>query len=68
MRHDHGIDRACAGTGDRLDGQTLIFQEAVEDAPGKSAVAAAALKREVDGLGLHGALLLWHHVNGGCPG
>ena len=43
----HGTRARCA---DPLDGQAIVFQEAIEHAPGVGTVRAATLERQIDGL------------------
>src|SRR5271166_2617989 len=44
------VHRTGTRTADRLDVKPLVFEELVEHAPGKGAVGAAALQRELDRL------------------
>ncbi len=48
--NDDRIHGPGASPADRLDADPAVLQEAVEDAPGKSAVGTAALQGEVDHL------------------
>jgi predicted TIM-barrel fold metal-dependent hydrolase len=48
-----GVHRAGAGAADPLDIERLLFQEPVEDAPGKGAMRPAALQGERDPSFLH---------------
>jgi hypothetical protein len=45
-----GVHRAGARTDDALDGDTVFLEQPVEHPPGESAMRAAALEGEVDGL------------------
>ncbi len=51
MREHDGVDRAGAGRGGAFERNAIVFQQAVEHAPGEGAVTAAALETEVNGLG-----------------
>src|ERR1700693_759015 len=52
MRKHDGVDRTGAGRGDAFKRDAIIFQQAIEHAPGKGAMAAAALKTQIKRLGL----------------
>jgi hypothetical protein len=54
---DRGVHGTGRGAGDRLDLEALVLEQAVEHAPGISAVGAAALQGEVDAFDLHDVLL-----------
>src|SRR5690606_31276050 len=53
VRECHGVHRAGAGAGDRVEAQTPILEQRVEHPPAEGAVRTAALKRDVDWLGGH---------------
>ena len=55
VRQHGGVHGAGAGGGDALDVDAAVLHQLVEHAPGEGAVRAAALQRQVDGLGLRGA-------------
>jgi len=46
----HGVDGAGAGPADAVEGEAVALQEGIEHAPGESAVGAAALQSQVQGL------------------
>ena len=48
---DDGVHRSGAGGADAFEGDAFIFQQPVEHAPGEGAVRAAALERQVNGMG-----------------
>ena len=47
--HD-GVYAAGAGGGNAVEADALVFQQAIEHAPGEGAVTAAALERQIDSL------------------
>ena len=47
-----GVERARRGAGNALDLEPAVGEQLIEHAPGKRAVCAAALQREIDPLGL----------------
>ena len=48
IREHDGVSRASTRSGDTLEMDGFFFEQAVEHTPGESAVAAAALEREID--------------------
>jgi hypothetical protein len=52
VREHDGVDRTGAGRGGAFKRQSTIFQQAIEHAPGKGAVAAATLKTQINRFGL----------------
>jgi len=52
MREQDGVDRTGARGADAFKRDAIVFQQAIEYAPGKGAVAAAALKSQINRFGV----------------
>ena len=46
----HSIDSPAAGCTDPFDRQAFIFEQPIQDSPGKRAVCSTALQRQIDDL------------------
>ena len=64
-----GVHRAGRGAGNAVDLQPGLLEQAIENAPGKGAVRAAALQREIDenGIEVGGCLGLVGYHRRGTP-
>ena len=52
MREHDGVDRTGAGRRNAFERDAIIFQQPIEHAPGKGAMAAAPLKTQINRFGL----------------